>query len=148
MRRNHAAVFLIAMGIVLGVAGDPATAQSKKAQKTDSRAESSTGPKIKPEQTTQTGEIISLSCFLIEGERGPGHRSCAEACVKDGGPLAILTTRGDAFTIVRDPLNHNLDVATHLGKRVHVEGKLYKTTSTGSRAILVEKMTPVDKEKP
>ena len=68
--------------------------------------------------------------------------------MKEGGPLALLTTRGDAFTIVRDPLNHNLDVVSHLGKRVQVEGKLFKTTSTGSRAILIEKLTPADKEKP
>lgn len=152
MRRNQ--VFfavLVAANIVLGAVALPAMAQGKgkSAQKSDRpAADASAGPKVKPESTNQTGEIISLSCFLIEGEHGPSHRACAEACVKDGGPLALLTTKGDAFTIVRDPLNQNLDVASYLGKRVQVEGKLFKTTSNGSRALLVEKMKPLEKEAP
>lgn len=152
MRRRQAFfAVLCAAQIVLGVASLEATAQSKgkPAQKSDRPAvEASTGPKVKPESTNQTGEIISLSCFLIEGEHGPSHRACAVACVKDGGPLALLTSKGDAFTIVRDPLNQNLDVASYLGKRVQIEGKLFKTTSNGSRALLVEKMKPLDKEAP
>jgi hypothetical protein len=142
---------LFAAGVVFGVAGFPAAAQSKgkTAQKSDRpTAEASPGPKVKPEQTSQTGEIVSLSCFLVEGEHGAGHRACAEACVKDGGPIALLTVKGDAFTIVRDPLNQNLDVASYLGKRVQVDGKLFKTTSSGSKALLVEKLKPVDNKTP
>ncbi len=140
----------MAAAVAGGLAATSATAQSKgkgSTQKSDRPdTQSSAGPKVKPEDTSLSGEIVSLSCYLIEGGHGPQHRACAEACVKEGGPLALLTTRGDAFTIVRDPISHNLDVASFLGKRVQIEGKLFKTTSTGSRALLVEKMKPLDKD--
>ncbi|MFQ6615909.1 MAG: hypothetical protein ACE5HZ_03975 [Fidelibacterota bacterium] len=56
------------------------------------------------------GEVICLTCYLKDGREasGPDHRACAEACYRQGLPLAILQEEtGDLF----------LPVTTGMSKR-------------------------------
>lgn len=40
---------------------------------------------------TVTGEVVDLACYLGEGAMGPGHRECAEKCIRSGLPVGIKT---------------------------------------------------------
>lgn len=51
-------------------------------------------------ETTVTGEVVDVSCYLHSGAKGEDHAGCAEACAKAGGELGILTKSGKLYISV------------------------------------------------
>ncbi|MBM4266682.1 MAG: hypothetical protein FJ144_08735 [Deltaproteobacteria bacterium] len=87
------------------------------------------------------GELVEIGCYLRDGSRGLGHKTCALTCLKNGGRLAFLeddtstlyplagsTPASDPSTAVRE------DIAAH----VSVHGRVYERA--GSRVLVIEKV--------
>lgn len=53
------------------------------------------------EETTVTGELVTVMCYTKNGDKGRGdaHLSCATKCANEGYPLAIVTSDGALYKI-------------------------------------------------
>ncbi len=75
--------------------------------------------------STQTikGEVVDLMCYLDHGAKGEKHKGCAEKCIKNGGPVGLLS--GDQVYLVvgeHQPINDQL--ASKAGQEVTLKGKV------------------------
>ena len=52
------------------------------------------------DQTTLTGEVVDMNCFMAHGAKGEGHKKCALKCFKDGGAAGILSGDGSVYLVV------------------------------------------------
>jgi hypothetical protein len=88
-----------------------------------------------------TGEVIDAVCYVKMDMNGPKHVKCAESCVKQGAPLAILEAKtGQVYLVL--PEGHGSPgekVMPYLGKQVEVTGKVQ--AKGGLRGIVVEKVS-------
>ena len=91
------------------------------------------------------GEVVELSCYLREGRRGEGHKSCALACLKNGGELAIVADEsGEVYplagaTPATDP---SAKLREHVTEHVAVSGTLYERA--GSRVLVIDRVKKLD----
>jgi type 1 fimbria pilin len=46
---------------------------------------------------TITGTVVDTGCYVSHDSKGEAHTKCAEACAKNGVPLAILDEHGILF---------------------------------------------------
>ncbi len=72
---------------------------------------------------TIKGEIVDLMCYLDHGAKGEKHKSCAEKCIKSGGPVGLLS--GDQLYLVvgeHQPINAQL--APYAAQTVTLKGKV------------------------
>jgi len=72
---------------------------------------------------TISGEVVDLMCYLDHGAKGEKHKSCAERCIKSGGPVGLLS--GDQLYLVvgeHKPMNDEL--APKAGETVTLKGKV------------------------
>lgn len=78
-------------------------------------------------ETTIRGEVVDVSCYLAHGAKGMGkaHKSCGEACAKNGSPLGILTKEGELYVSVL-PDDHstgpNAKLIDHIAHHVKATG--------------------------
>jgi len=72
-----------------------------------------------PKEVTLEGEIIDLHCYMINENKGPGHKTCAIQCAKAGNPIGLLTADGEIYLL--------------MGAKKH----------TTSNDILIEKMASI-----
>lgn len=56
-------------------------------------------------ESSWTGEVVDLACYVAQGAKGPDHADCAKACVKDGQPMGLLTDDGTLMLLAADPRN-------------------------------------------
>jgi hypothetical protein len=81
--------------------------------------------KQKAKEVSLTGEVVDVSCYLQSGARGEGHKDCAVACAKAGGPLGILTKSGKLYVSVL-PDDHsagpNQKLMDYIAENVTVKG--------------------------
>jgi hypothetical protein len=81
--------------------------------------------KQKAKEVSLTGEVVDVSCYLQSGARGEGHKACAIACAKAGGPLGILTKSGKLYVSVL-PDDHsagpNQKLMDYIAENVTVKG--------------------------
>lgn len=75
--------------------------------------------------TTQTitGEVVDLMCYLDHGAKGEKHKGCAEKCIKNGGPVGLLS--GDQVYLVigeHEPINDKL--ASLAAQTITLKGKV------------------------
>ncbi len=70
-----------------------------------------------------TGEIVDMMCYVDHGAKGAKHASCAEKCIKSGGPVGILSD-GKAILVVGDHKPMNDELAPLAGKTVTLKGKM------------------------
>src|SRR6202011_1622734 len=72
-------------------------------------------------ESTVTGELVDVACYTKDSVKNVGvvHQDCATLCAMKGEPLAVVTDKGDLYTIVGD-LTHdrNAMVAPHMSHRV------------------------------
>ncbi len=70
-----------------------------------------------------TGEIVDMMCYLDHNAMGEKHQACAEKCIKNGGPVGIVSD-GKAYLVVgvHKPINDEL--ASLAAKTVTLKGKL------------------------
>jgi len=73
-------------------------------------------------QTIQ-GEVVDLMCYLDHGAKGEKHQGCAETCIKNGGPVGLLS--GDQLYLVvgqHKPMNKEL--AAYAAQTITLKGKV------------------------
>ena len=70
-----------------------------------------------------TGEIVDMMCYVDHGAKGDKHQSCAEKCIKGGGPVGILSD-GKAYLVIGDHKPMNDELAPLAGKTVTLKGKM------------------------
>lgn len=93
--------------------------------------------------TTINGEVVDVSCYLAHGAKGMGesHKSCAEACAKNGSPLGILTKEGKLYVSVL-PDDHstgpNAKLVDHIAHSVKATGIV--RSKGGVNAIMITKV--------
>ena len=100
---------LLFVGALAGAFSTPLAAQAAKPQ---------------GEETTITGTVIDLNCYVAGGAMGANHKGCAEACAKAGVQLGILGSDGTIYVPVSskaaDPTNPKL--IPHAETKVKVTG--------------------------
>ncbi len=96
-------------------------------------------PKSAAKETTITGEVVDISCYLGHGARGEGHKACAESCAKAGGALGILTSDGKLYVSLL-PDNHksgpNEKLMGFIARNVTVNGII--RSSGGVNGVIVK----------
>ncbi|MEO6872686.1 MAG: hypothetical protein ABI233_10755 [Chthoniobacterales bacterium] len=70
-----------------------------------------------------TGEIVDMMCYVDHGAKGEKHASCAEKCIKGGGPVGILSD-GKVYLVVGEHKPMNDELAPLAGQTVTLKGKL------------------------
>ncbi len=118
-------VLLLILGVVTGLTGWAQHAHRSQAQ-----------------ETTIVGEVIDPVCYLSHGSTGKAHRSCAEYCVKQGIPLAILEEKtGRVYlSLPVDHSNPNAKLKDFIAETVRVTGTVYsKGGLTGIHIKSVER---------
>jgi predicted lipoprotein with Yx(FWY)xxD motif len=79
-----------------------------------------------------TGEIVDMMCYVDHNAIGAKHASCGEKCIKNGGPVGILS-EGKAILVVGAHKPMNDELAPLAGKTVTLKGKM---ASNGGVAML------------
>lgn len=74
-------------------------------------------------EKTVTGEIVDMMCYTDHNASGEKHASCAAKCIKDGGPVGIVS-EGKAYIVVGDHKPMNDQLSELAGKTVTLKGKL------------------------
>jgi hypothetical protein len=84
------------------------------------------------------GEIVDLVCYMDHGAKGSEHIPCAEACVKAGAPIGLLTYTGDTYLLVGDRTASTSyeKLRSLVGDRVVVVGNVFRRG--GIQAIVVK----------
>jgi hypothetical protein len=74
-------------------------------------------------QSTVTGEVADLKCYLGSGALGPDHAKCAKGCLSAGQPMGLVTTDGKVYLlgIGKDKTQYEslIDLA---GQQVEISG--------------------------
>jgi hypothetical protein len=70
-----------------------------------------------------TGEVVDMMCYVDHNAMGAKHADCAEKCIKNGGPVGILSD-GKAYLVVGAHKPMNDELAPLAGKTVTLKGKL------------------------
>ena len=70
-----------------------------------------------------TGEVVDMMCYVDHNAMGGKHENCAAKCIKNGGPVGILSD-GKAYLVIGDHKPMNDELAPLAGKTVTLKGKL------------------------
>src|SRR5882762_3442218 len=70
-----------------------------------------------------TGEIVDMMCYVDHNAMGEKHASCGEKCIKNGGPVGILS-EGKAYLVVGAHKPMNDELAPLAAKTVTLKGKM------------------------
>src|ERR1700681_2334044 len=69
------------------------------------------------------GTVVDTGCYVSHDSKGQAHAKCAEACAKNGVPLAILDEHGTLFMpIAVEHKDQNAKLMSFIEKRVKVTG--------------------------
>jgi hypothetical protein len=79
-----------------------------------------------------TGEIVDMMCYLDHNGNGAKHVDCAAKCIKNGGPVGIVS-EGKAYLVVGEHKPMNDELAPLASKTVTLRGKL---VSNGGMSML------------
>ncbi len=72
---------------------------------------------------TVTGEVVDLMCYLDHGAKGDKHKSCAEKCIKSGGPVGLLSGE-DLYLVIGEHKPINDELASKAAQTVTLKGKV------------------------
>ncbi len=104
-------------------------------------------------ETTVTGEVVEVSCYLAHGDQGKGdaHMTCAQHCATAGSPLGILTDNGKLYVSLL-PDDHktgpNAILMDHIAHKVSATGIVRsKNGVQGMMITKVEMAEPKTEEK-
>jgi hypothetical protein len=74
---------------------------------------------------TMTGTVVDTGCYISHDSKGESHAKCAEACAKNGVPLAIVDEHGTVFMpIAVEHKDQNAKLMPFIEKRVKVTGTI------------------------
>ena len=137
MRRIASLVLVLVLACAVGVL------YAQDSTKAATSAKSGMKMSSKEMDTTVSGEVVDVSCYLRHGDKGmgDGHKSCAEACAKSGSPLGILTKDGKLYVSVL-PDDHstgpNAILMDHVAHQVEATGIV--RTKAGVRGMMISKV--------
>jgi hypothetical protein len=73
--------------------------------------------------TTINGTVVDTGCYVSHSSKGEAHVKCAEACAKNGVPLAILDEKGTLYMpIAVEHKDQNTKLIPFIEKKVKVTG--------------------------
>ncbi len=75
------------------------------------------------ETKTIKGEVVDLMCYLDHGAKGEKHKGCAETCIKNGGPVGLLSGE-DLYLVIGDHKPINKELASKAAQTVTLKGKV------------------------
>ena len=100
------------------------------------------------QETTTTGELITVMCYTGNGAKGRGddHAACALKCATEGYPLAVLTESGEMYKLI-GPLTADKNAAIRdlVAKTVVVTGPIGsegETKTVTATAVAPAKPSP------
>jgi hypothetical protein len=67
-------------------------------------------------ESTVTGEVIDLSCYLQLGKHGAAHAACGSKCLAAGEPIGILTRTGEVYLAMAEEHDPRRDGKTTFRK--------------------------------
>lgn len=67
-------------------------------------------------ETTVTGEIVDLSCYLQLGKHGDKHASCGKKCIANGQPIGVVTKAGQVYMLMEEEHDPRRDGQTNFRK--------------------------------
>ena len=67
-------------------------------------------------QTTVTGEVVDVSCFLQLGKRGESHVACGTKCIEHGEPVGLVDDKGKLYLLFAEEHHPRRDGQVQLGK--------------------------------
>ena len=75
---------------------------------------------------TQTikGEVVDLMCYLDHGAKGEKHKGCATKCIKNMGPVGLLTADDQLYLVIGDHKPANDMLADKAAQTVSLKGKV------------------------
>ncbi len=76
---------------------------------------------------TITGELVDLDCYTKDKVKNVGvtHQDCATMCAMKGQAVAVVTDKGEVFTIAGELTDgHNALLAPHMSHRVVLTGEV------------------------
>ncbi len=79
-------------------------------------------------------------CYLDHGAKGEKHKSCAEKCIKSGGPVGLLSGE-DLYLVIGEHQPMNDQLASKAAQTVTLKGKVVEKNGMKmiENAQLVEK---------
>ena len=84
---------------------------------------------------------MDTGCYVSHDRKGETHTICAEACAKDGVPLAILDEHGTLFMpIAVEHKDQNAKLMPFIEKRVKVTGTILE--KGGLQGIAIKTVEP------
>jgi hypothetical protein len=75
-------------------------------------------------ETTVTGEVLDMGCYLDHGAMGEKHAKCAATCIESGLPVGLKGADGKTYLLIGDHKPMNKELAEHAAKTITVKGKL------------------------
>ncbi|GEM_PF-3189334 len=92
------------------------------------------------------GEVVALGCYLRQGARGESHRTCAEACLKQGMPVGLLESGGKVLLLLPQAPGQGPDFSAFAAQRCEVRGVLLNRA--GMYAVEVASITRLPEPQP
>jgi hypothetical protein len=76
-------------------------------------------------QSTVSGEVTDMKCYLASGASGPDHAKCAKSCAKAGQPIGLLTDGGELYLLSIGKDKSQFETLVELaGENVEVTGEV------------------------
>ena len=92
---------------------------------------------------SMTGTVVDTGCYVSHDSKGEGHVKCAEACAKNGVPLAIVDEHGTLFMpIAVEHKDQNAKLMPFIEKRVKVTGTILEKGGLKGIAIKTVEAAP------
>ena len=140
MRRAFAMALLLA--VLAPAPGRTTPFASRRAQAAAPKAK-------KPQPDSIRGEVVELSCYLVDKERiGEAHAAHAQEGIANGNPVGILTNDGQLYLALgRDFKTANDLLAGYAGRKVRVTGKKVRRAKMAGFVVEHVEELPATKSK-
>ena len=95
-------------------------------------------------QTTVTGEVVDVSCYLQLGKRGEAHIACGSKCIANGEPIGLVDDKDNLYILFAEEHHPRRDgqvslkqtVGSLLAKTITLTGMA--TESKGYHALFIQ----------
>jgi hypothetical protein len=86
--------------------------------------------------TSINGTVVDTGCYVSHNSKGEAHAKCAEACAKNGVPLAILDEKGTLYLpIAVEHKDQNVKLTPFIEKKVKVTGTVMEKSGLKGIAL-------------
>ncbi len=75
-------------------------------------------------ESTITGKVIDLACYLDHGAIGQNHADCAKRCIESGLPVGLKGKDGRIYLLIGNPQILNRQLAPYAQKVITLTGKI------------------------